>query len=36
MTLAKRQSKEKPTKMEQRKGLLTRVGTSGETNIPPA
>ena len=36
MAGAKRQRKEKPTKMEQRKGLTTGVGTSGETNIPPA
>ena len=36
MEMAKRQRKEKPAKMEQRKGLMIRVGTSGETNIPLA
>ena len=36
MEVAKRQRKEKPAKVEQRKGLMTRVGSSGETNIPLA
>ena len=36
MEMDKRQRKEKPAKMEQRKGLMIRVGTSGEINIPLA
>ena len=35
MVVAKRDRREKPKKMEQRKGPRTRVRTLGERNSPP-